>query len=121
MIQKLNRRFLDEGKHYIVVGPDAGEAVTRGWYFGEVAQHFAAGIIVEAGLTNYRVDPSQGTHLPESDLFRAGDISPSMPNTNDGMDNQALLDSMPAVEMICANGLRNLCPSRWMERKSSVW
>ena len=32
-IEKLNRRFLDEGKHYVLVGPGRWEAVIPGWVF----------------------------------------------------------------------------------------
>lgn len=60
----MNRKFLDEGKHYILVGPgrwgssDSWLGIPVKW------PHIsAARIIVEAGLTNYRVDPSQGTHF----------------------------------------------------------
>ena len=63
-IEKMNRKFLDEGKHYILVGPgrwgssDSWLGIPVKW------PHIsAARVIVEAGLTNYRVDPSQGTHF----------------------------------------------------------
>ena len=93
-IEKLNRRFLDEGKHYILVGP--GRWGSSDTWLGIPVKWpniSAARIIVEAGLTNYRVDPSQGTHFFQNlTSFGVGYFM------NDGIYNQALLDSMPAVE-----------------------
>ena len=54
--------------------------------------------IVEAGLTNYRVDPSQGTHFFQNlTSFGVGyfTINAFM---NDGIYNQEFLNSLPAVE-----------------------
>ena len=63
-IEKLNREFLDKGKSYILVGP--GRWGSSDTWLGIPVKwpHIsAARVIVEAGLTNYRVDPSQGTHF----------------------------------------------------------
>ena len=63
-IEKLNKRFLDEGKHYILIGP--GRWGSSDTWLGIPVKWpniSAARVIVEAGLTNYRVDPSQGTHF----------------------------------------------------------
>lgn len=30
-IEKINRRFLEEGRNYVLVGPEDGGAATRGW------------------------------------------------------------------------------------------
>lgn len=63
-IQKLNKQFIQEKKNYILIGPgrwgssDAWLGIPVKW------PHIsAARLIVEAGLTNYRIDPSQGTHF----------------------------------------------------------
>lgn len=58
----------------------------------------AARVIVEAGLTNYRVDPSQGTHFFQNlTSFGVGyfTINAFM---NDGVYNQDFLNAQPAVE-----------------------
>ena len=58
----------------------------------------AARVIVEAGLTNYRVDPSQGTHFFQNlTSFGVGyfTINAFM---NDGVYNQEFLNAQPAVE-----------------------
>lgn len=98
-IEKLNRRFLDEGKHYILVGP--GRWGSSDTWLGIPVKWpniSAARIIVEAGLTNYRVDPSQGTHFFQNlTSFGVGYFTINA-YMNDGIYNQALLDSMPAVE-----------------------
>ena len=57
----------------------------------------AARVIVEAGLTNYRVDPSQGTHFFQNlTSFGVGyfTINAFM---NDGVYDQDFLNAQPAV------------------------
>ena len=98
-IEKMNRKFLDEGKHYILVGPgrwgssDSWLGIPVKW------PHIsAARIIVEAGLTNYRVDPSQGTHFFQNlTSFGVGYFTINS-YMNDGIYNQDILNAQPAVE-----------------------
>ena len=98
-IEKLNRKFLDEGKHYVLIGPgrwgssDSWLGIPVKW------PHIsAARVIVEAGLTNYRVDPSQGTHFFQNlTSFGVGYFTINA-YMNDGIYNQAYLDGLPAVE-----------------------
>lgn len=98
-IEKLNKRFLDEGKHYVLVGP--GRWGSSDTWLGIPVKWpniSAARVIVEAGLTNYRVDPSQGTHFFQNlTSFGVGyfTINAFM---NDGIYNQDYLNSLPAVE-----------------------
>lgn len=98
-IEKLNKRFLDEGKHYVLVGP--GRWGSSDTWLGIPVKWpniSAARIIVEAGLTNYRVDPSQGTHFFQNlTSFGVGyfTINAFM---NDGIYNQEFLNSLPVVE-----------------------
>ena len=59
-IEKINQQFLDAGKNYVLVGP--GRWGSSDTWLGIPVKwpHIsAARVIVEAGLTNYRVDPSQ--------------------------------------------------------------
>lgn len=63
-IDVINRRLLDEERGYILIGPgrwgsnDSNLGIPVKW------PHIsAARVIVEAGLTNYRIEPSQGTHF----------------------------------------------------------
>lgn len=98
-IEKLNKKFLDEGKYYVLVGP--GRWGSSDTWLGIPVKWpniSAARVIVEAGLTNYRVDPSQGTHFFQNlTSFGVGyfTINAFM---NDGIYNQDYLNSLPAVE-----------------------
>ena len=97
-IEKLNDEFLREGKNYILVGP--GRWGSSDTWLGIPVKwpHIsAARVIVEAGLTNYRVDPSQGTHFFQNlTSFGVGYFTVNA-YRNDGVYNQAYLDSLPAV------------------------
>lgn len=97
-IEKLNTKFAGEGKNYILTGPgrwgstDHWLGIPTKW-----AQISQARIIVESGLENYRIDPSQGTHFFQNlTSFRVGyfTINPFM---NDGFYDTKFLDSMEAV------------------------
>jgi hypothetical protein len=98
-IEKMNREFLNKGKNYVLVGP--GRWGSSDTWLGIPVKwpHIsAARVIVEAGLTNYRVDPSQGTHFFQNlTSFGVGyfTINDFM---NDGIYNQDYLNSLPAVE-----------------------
>ena len=98
-IEKLNRRFLDEGKNYVLVGP--GRWGSSDTWLGIPVKwpHIsAARVIVEAGLTNYRVDPSQGTHFFQNlTSFGVGYFTINA-YSGDGVYDQVFLDAMPAVE-----------------------
>lgn len=97
-IEQMNRRFLDEGKNYILVGP--GRWGSSDTWLGIPVKwpHIsAARVIVEAGLTNYRVDPSQGTHFFQNlTSFGVGYFTINA-YCNDGVYDQDFLNSMPAV------------------------
>lgn len=97
-IEKLNAEFLCEGKNYILVGP--GRWGSSDTWLGIPVKwpHIsAARVIVEAGLTNYRVDPSQGTHFFQNlTSFGVGYFTVNA-YRNDGIYDQAYLDSLPAV------------------------
>lgn len=98
-IEKLNRKFLDEDKHYVLVGP--GRWGSSDTWLGIPVKwpHIsAARVIVEAGLTNYRVDPSQGTHFFQNlTSFGVGYFTINA-YMNDGLYSQEFLDAQPAVE-----------------------
>ena len=98
-IEKLNRKFLDEGKHYVLVGP--GRWGSSDTWLGVPVKwpHIsAARVIVEAGLTNYRVDPSQGTHFFQNlTSFGVGYFTINA-YMNDGLYNQEFLNAQQAVE-----------------------
>ena len=97
-IEKLNQKFLDEEKNYVLVGP--GRWGSSDTWLGIPVKwpHIsAARVIVEAGLTNYRVDPSQGTHFFQNlTSFGVGyfTINAFM---NDGIYNLDFLNEQPAL------------------------
>ena len=97
-IEQVNRRFLDEGKNYILIGP--GRWGSSDYWLGIPVKwpHIsAARIIVEAGLKNYHVDPSQGTHFFQNlTSFGVGYFTINT-YTGDGILQSDILDAMPAV------------------------
>ena len=98
-IQQINRRFLDADKNYILIGP--GRWGSSDPWLGIPVKwpHIsAARVIVEAGLKNYHVDPSQGTHFFQNlTSFGVGYFTINT-YTGDGVLQKEVLDSMPAVE-----------------------
>ncbi len=64
MIDALNSQFVKAKKNYILVGPGRWGS-TDPWLGIPVkwAQISAARLIVESGLKDFRIDPSQGTHF----------------------------------------------------------
>ena len=98
-IERINRKFLAEGKNYVLIGP--GRWGSSDYWLGIPVKwpHIsAARVIVEAGLENYRVDPSLGTHFFQNlTSFGVGYFTVNS-FKNEGIYNKELLDSMPAVE-----------------------
>ncbi|MCI5709816.1 MAG: phosphoenolpyruvate synthase [Prevotella sp.] len=98
-IERINRQFLAEGKGYVLAGP--GRWGSSDYWLGIPVKwpHIsAAKVIVEVGLQNYRVDPSQGTHFFQNlTSFGVGYFTVN-PYKDDGVFRKDLLDSMPAVE-----------------------
>ena len=98
-IERINRKFLDEGRNYILVGP--GRWGSSDYWLGVPVKwpHIsAARVIVEAGLRNYRVDPSQGTHFFQNlTSFGVGYFTVNS-YAGDGIYRKDILDAMPAVD-----------------------
>jgi hypothetical protein len=98
-IEQINRRFLAEDKNYVLIGP--GRWGSSDYWLGIPVKwpHIsAARVIVEAGLKNYHVDPSQGTHFFQNlTSFGVGYFTINT-YTGDGVMQTDILDQMPAVE-----------------------
>ena len=98
-IEQINRRFLDEDKNYVLIGP--GRWGSSDYWLGIPVKwpHIsAARVIVEAGLKNWHVDPSQGTHFFQNlTSFGVGYFTINT-YTGDGVLQKEVLDQMPAVE-----------------------
>ena len=98
-IEKMNRRFTGEEKNYVLVGPgrwgssDSWLGIPVKW------PHISnARVIVECGLENYRIDPSQGTHFFQNlTSFGVGYFTIN-PFKGDGWFDEEYLNSLPAVE-----------------------
>ena len=98
-IEQINRRFLAEEKNYVLIGP--GRWGSSDYWLGIPVKwpHIsAARVIVETGLKNYHVDPSQGTHFFQHlTSFGVGYFTINT-YTGDGLFRQEILAQMPAVE-----------------------
>ncbi|MBR2101343.1 MAG: phosphoenolpyruvate synthase [Prevotella sp.] len=98
-IEMLNRKFLQSSSNYVLVGP--GRWGSSDYWLGIPVKwpHIsAARVIVEVGLKNYHVDPSQGTHFFQNlTSFGVGYFTVDT-FANDGMFNKQVLDDMEAVE-----------------------
>ncbi len=98
-IEKMNRRFTEEKTGYVLIGP--GRWGSSDHWLGIPVKwpHISnARVIVESGLENYRVDPSQGTHFFQNlTSFGVGYFTIN-PFKNDGWYDEEYLNSHPAVK-----------------------
>lgn len=97
-IEKLNDQFIASGNNYVLVGPGRWGS-TDPWLGIPVkwAQISAARVIVESGLPDYRIDPSQGTHFFQNlTSFRVGYLTIN-PFLNDGHYDVDYLAQMDCV------------------------
>lgn len=100
-VEVLNKKFLDMGKHYVLVGPGRWGS-SDPWLGIPVIwpQISAAKIIVEAGLNDFRIDPSQGTHFFQNlTSFKVGYLTIN-PFINEGLFD---LEYLNKQEAICEN------------------
>ena len=98
-IERVNRSFTEGEKGYVLVGP--GRWGSSDPWLGIPVKwpHISnARVIVECGLENYRVDPSQGTHFFQNlTSFGVGYFTIN-PFKGDGWFDEAFLNAQPAVE-----------------------
>lgn len=98
-IEKLNRAFTERSESYILVGP--GRWGSSDHWLGIPVKwpHISnARVIVECGLENYRIDPSQGTHFFQNlTSFGVGYFTIN-PFKGDGWFDEEYLNNIPAVE-----------------------
>ncbi|UBM63289.1 phosphoenolpyruvate synthase [Candidatus Sulfidibacterium hydrothermale] len=98
MIGEINKKFIDKNRNYILIGPgrwgssDPWLGIPVKW-----PQISGARLIIESGLENYRIDPSQGTHFFQNlTSFRVGYFTIN-PYLNDGIFDLDFLDRQKAV------------------------
>lgn len=96
-IEHLNAKLMNEKRYYILIGPgrwgsaDPWLGIPVKW-----PQICNARLIVEAGLSKYRIDPSQGTHFFQN-LTSFGVMYFTVnPYCGDGSYEVDYLDAMPA-------------------------
>ncbi|MCX6248072.1 MAG: phosphoenolpyruvate synthase [Bacteroidetes bacterium] len=97
-LELLNDSFIQEKENYVLVGPgrwgsaDPWLGIPVRW-----PQISAARLIVESGLENYRIDPSQGTHFFQNlTSFNVGYFTIN-PYIKDGFYDLAFLSEQPAM------------------------
>ncbi|MBK7030585.1 MAG: phosphoenolpyruvate synthase [Bacteroidales bacterium] len=97
-VAALNEKFSAEKQFYVLVGPgrwgssDPWLGIPVKW-----PQISAARVIVESGLENYRIDPSQGTHFFQNlTSFKVGYFT-IHPYINDGFFDVEFLNKFPAI------------------------
>lgn len=97
-IEKINKMLISENRYYILIGPGRWGSADPWLGIPVKWPHISnARLIVESGLSNYRVDPSQGTHFFQN-LTSFGvayfTINPFM---KDGSYDTAFLNNQPVV------------------------
>ena len=98
-IEKMNQQFTADERGYVLVGP--GRWGSSDHWLGIPVKwpHISnARVIVECGLENYRIDPSQGTHFFQNlTSFGVGYFTVN-PYSGDGWFDESFLNALPAVE-----------------------
>ena len=113
-IEKLNDRMVQEDRNYVLVGP--GRWGSSDQWLGipiKWTQISNSRVIIESGLANYRIDPSQGTHFFQNlTSFRVGYLTVN-PYINDGFYDLDFLGAQEAeFENKYLRHIRFQCPLR---------
>ena len=99
-IEKINRQFTEQKRQYVLVGP--GRWGSSDHWLGIPVKwpHISnAKVIVESGLENYRIEPSQGTHFFQNlTSFGVGYFTVNPFVQGDGIFDEAFLNTQPAVD-----------------------
>lgn len=97
-IEKLNKEFVRNNEFYVLIGPgrwgssDTALGIPVKW-----PNISAARLIVESSLSNYRIEPSQGTHFFQNlTSFGVGYFTIN-PSSSDGIYDLDYLNSLPSV------------------------
>lgn len=98
-IENINRKFLDDDKGYVLIGP--GRWGSSDHWLGipvRWPQISNARVLVELALDNYQVEPSQGTHFFQNlTSFGVGYFSINTHIEDGGVFDEAFLNSQAAV------------------------
>ena len=96
-IEKLNKKMLQQERYYVLVGP--GRWGSSDVWLGIPVKwpHISnARVIVESGLSSYRIDPSQGTHFFQNLTSFGVSYFTINPFQNDGSYDLEFLNAQPA-------------------------
>lgn len=97
-IEKLNRSFISENKYYVLVGPGRWGSADHWLGIPVKWPHISnARLIVESGLANYRIDPSQGTHFFQNLTSFGVAYFTINPFLKDGTFDTEFLNEQPAA------------------------
>jgi len=98
-IEKINKQFAAEDRGYILVGPgrwgssDPWLGIPVKWPYVTNAR-----LLVESGLENYRIEPSQGTHFFQNlTSFGVGYFTINSYLKDEGTFDEAFLNNQPAT------------------------
>lgn len=97
-IEKLNQLMLEQSRYYALIGPgrwgssDVWLGIPVKW--PNISQ---ARVIVESGLSNYRIDPSQGTHFFQNLTSFGVSYFTINPFIDDGFYDLNFLDAQDAI------------------------
>ncbi len=98
VIERLNNQLTAENRNFVLIGPgrwgssDSWLGIPVKW-----SQISGARLIVESGLNNYRIDPSQGTHFFQNlTSFKVGYFTIN-PYRNDGFYDLDFLNQQEAI------------------------
>lgn len=98
-IESLNSMFAETGTNYVLIGPgrwgssDPWLGIPVKW--PHICQ---ARLIVESGMENYRIEPSQGTHFFQNlTSFGVGYFTVNPFLENDGYFDEMFLNQQPAI------------------------
>jgi len=97
-VENINKKFEEEGNNYILVGPGRWGS-SDPWLGIPVIwpQISSAKIIVEAGLHDFRIDPSQGTHFFQNlTSFKVGYLTIN-PFINEGIFDLDYLNNIKPI------------------------
>ena len=97
-IDKVNRQLVSEKRHYVLVGPGRWGSADPWLGIPVKWSHISnARLIVESGLSNYRVDPSQGTHFFQNLTSFGAAYFTINPFLHEGTYDTGFLNAQPAV------------------------
>jgi hypothetical protein len=98
IISKINEEFIKIDKNYILVGPGRWGSSDHWLGIPVIWPNISQSrIIIESGLSNYRIDPSQGTHFFQNlTSFQVGYLTVN-PHIKQGVYDYEFLNAQPAT------------------------